>query len=193
MSARQAGPPRRQGSEKQNDYILIIFGYCLSRPCARLRSWEPISRMWKRKRSGILRQEIRGTHTRLSSGDQNTKYLQKDLFWFQECIWALCKNSRAIFVLFDSITKVPGACPRHFDVRALNCTCDRDMRKLCKKYEHIKFHVWRRTVSESDAYVWEIVSTWSARKSIIDARREKLSLIEYGIDLQKTPADACQG
>lgn len=43
--------PNRQGeqeSEEQNDYILIIFGYCLSRPCVRLCSWESISRTWKR-------------------------------------------------------------------------------------------------------------------------------------------------
>jgi len=84
VSARQAGPPRRvQGSEKQNDYILIIFGYCLSRPCARLRSWEPISRMRRRKRWDPS-QEIRGTHTRLSSGDQNRAFTK---IRFQECIW----------------------------------------------------------------------------------------------------------
>jgi len=43
-------------------------------------------------------------------------------------------------------------------------------------------------MSEIDAYVWEIVSTWSARKNIIDARtrREKLSLIDHRIDSKDT-------
>jgi len=88
------------------------------------------------------------------------------------------------------MTKVSGTCSRHFDVRALNRTRDRDMRKLCEKYEHVKFRVWGRAVMESDAYVHvrNRVYMIRTRKSIIDARtrREKLSLIECGIDSKDT-------
>lgn len=63
----------KQGSEEQNDYILIIFGYCLSRPCVRLCSWESISNMEKRRTRSFAGRTL-GTHMHLSSGNQNIKY-----------------------------------------------------------------------------------------------------------------------
>lgn len=142
-SCRHDKPNRRrgeQGSEEQNDYILIIFGYCLSRPCARLRSWEPDSANVEEKT--LLEspsQEIRGTHTRLSSGNRNTKRPQRS----RECNLSSAKNGKAIFMPFDSITaSASGTCPRYLVVRAFNCTRDRDMRELCEKYEHVKNFVF---------------------------------------------------
>lgn len=148
------------------------------------------SRECGRENAGILRRKfaarIRAYHPAIK-----IQSVHKDLSRFQVCIWRVSyKNGREIFTLFDSVTRVSSArVSKDTSMYApLIAHATEDMRKLCEKYEHVKFHVWGRAMSESDAYVWEIVSTWSARKSIIDARtrREKLSLIEYGIDSKDT-------